>query len=63
MAHQYKEDWGRDRRSLKLCLTLNIVYFVVELLGGIWTNSLALISDALKKLMPVPIFVHYSNNC
>jgi cobalt-zinc-cadmium efflux system protein len=37
---------GRDRRSLKICLLLNAVFFLVELGGGIWTNSLALISDA-----------------
>ena len=46
MAHEHKDDWIRDRRSLKLCLIFNAVFFVVELLGGIWTNSLALISDA-----------------
>ncbi len=42
-----KEDHqARDRRSLILSLILNSAFFVVELVGGIWTNSLALISDA-----------------
>lgn len=36
----------RDRRSLILSLTLVLSFFLVELIGGIWTNSLALVSDA-----------------
>ncbi len=36
----------RDRRGLILSLILAVVFFLVELVGGIWTNSLALISDA-----------------
>jgi cobalt-zinc-cadmium efflux system protein len=36
----------RDRRGLFLSLLLVAVFFLVELLGGLWTNSLALISDA-----------------
>ena len=36
----------QDRRGLILSLILVFSYFLVELLGGIWTNSLALISDA-----------------
>jgi cobalt-zinc-cadmium efflux system protein len=46
MAHEHNADWIQDRHNLKLCLIFNAVFFVVELLGGIWTNSLALISDA-----------------
>ncbi len=46
MAHDYKDNSLRDRRSLKLCLILNGIFFLVELGGGLWTNSLALISDA-----------------
>jgi cobalt-zinc-cadmium efflux system protein len=45
MAHEHRHA-GRDRRSLKICLWLNAVFFLVELGGGIWTDSLALISDA-----------------
>jgi cobalt-zinc-cadmium efflux system protein len=36
----------KDRRRLILSLILVFGYFLVELVGGIWTNSLALISDA-----------------
>jgi cobalt-zinc-cadmium efflux system protein len=37
---------SRDRRGLMLSLILVFGFFLVELIGGIWTNSLALISDA-----------------
>jgi cobalt-zinc-cadmium efflux system protein len=46
MAPEHKNNSLRDRRSLKLCLILNGIFFLVELGGGLWTNSLALISDA-----------------
>ena len=46
MAHECKNHRARDRRSLKLSLIFNAGFFLVELAGGIWTNSLALISDA-----------------
>lgn len=46
MVHEPLGDSLRDRSSLKICLILNATFFVVELVGGIWTNSLALISDA-----------------
>ncbi len=37
---------AQDRRGLLLSLILAFIFFLVELVGGIWTNSLALISDA-----------------
>lgn len=37
----------RDQRRLVLVLVLVLGYAVVELLGGFWTDSLALLSDAL----------------
>ena len=46
MAPELRENWIQDRRRLMLCLLFNSIFFIVELLGGIWTNSLALISDA-----------------
>jgi len=36
----------KNRRSLVLALTITAIFFVVELIGGILTNSLALLSDA-----------------
>ena len=37
---------SREARCLKLALAITSVYFVAEVLGGIFTNSLALLSDA-----------------
>ena len=37
---------GRDRRSLALVFGLNLVILVIEVLGGIASNSLALLADA-----------------
>ena len=36
----------RNRRALALALTITAVYLVVEVVGGLLTNSLALLSDA-----------------
>jgi len=40
-------------RSLLFAFVLNLVYFVVELAGGFWTGSLALLSDAGHMLTDV----------
>jgi cobalt-zinc-cadmium efflux system protein len=46
MSEANQNHQSRDRRALTLSLIFNFGYFLVELVGGIWTNSLALISDA-----------------
>lgn len=43
-AHRYVRKRGKSR--LRLVLVLTSLFFVVEVLGGLWTNSLALLSDA-----------------
>ena len=35
-----------DSRRLALALAITAIYFFAEVLGGLWTNSLALLSDA-----------------
>ena len=42
--HQRNRD--RDRRALAITLAITATYCLVELVGGILTNSLALLSDA-----------------
>ena len=42
-----------DRRALGWALRLTAVFCVVELIGGWWTNSLALLSDAVHMLTDV----------
>jgi cobalt-zinc-cadmium efflux system protein len=39
----------RERR-VKLAAFLNIVFTIIEIVGGFWTNSLAILSDALHDL-------------
>lgn len=43
----------QGRRQLALSLGLTAIFFVVELAGGFWTNSLALIGDAGHMLSDV----------
>ncbi|MDA2933045.1 cation transporter, partial [Acidobacteria bacterium AH-259-D05] len=33
-------------RSLRMALLITVTFMFVELLGGLWTNSLALLADA-----------------
>lgn len=46
LLHHPAERHGQDTRTLKIVLVLTTGFFFVELFGGIWTNSLALLSDA-----------------
>lgn len=39
-------DYDREG-NIKLAIFLNVCFTIIELIGGIWTNSLAIISDAL----------------
>ena len=34
-------------QNIKLAVLLNITFTVIEILGGLWTNSLTILSDAL----------------
>jgi cobalt-zinc-cadmium efflux system protein len=43
-THGFVRDIGKSR--LRLVLVLTALFFVAEVLGGLWTNSLALLSDA-----------------
>jgi len=44
------EDQKEREKNLGISIVLNAVIFIVELVGGIFTNSLALISDSLHNL-------------
>jgi cobalt-zinc-cadmium efflux system protein len=44
------EEQHKIEKSLGISIVLNAVIFIVELVGGIFTNSLALISDSLHNL-------------
>ncbi|MGH9339338.1 MAG: cation diffusion facilitator family transporter [Acidobacteriota bacterium] len=42
----FEDGQGRGIRALKLALAITVVFMVTEFVGGLWTNSLALLADA-----------------
>jgi cobalt-zinc-cadmium efflux system protein len=44
---------GHDAARIRIALLLTLAFFVVELVGGWWTNSLALLSDAVHMFTDV----------
>ena len=46
MSQHHDHTHGANKKVLKFSFIIISVYMVVELAGGIWTNSLALLSDA-----------------
>lgn len=44
---------GRNKRSLTVVFLLTLAYLVVEVVGGLWTGSLALLADAGHMLTDV----------
>ena len=44
---------AENRRALWIVFGLTFTYFIVEVVGGLWTNSLALLSDAAHMLTDV----------
>ena len=50
MGHQRDKNISESNRSLILATVLNLLITVVEIIGGILSNSLALLSDALHNL-------------
>jgi cobalt-zinc-cadmium efflux system protein len=45
-SHGHNHSAGANERSLKIALALTTTFLVVELVAGVITQSLALISDA-----------------
>src|SRR6266436_9215689 len=55
-AHRHRPAHG-NRRRLSIVLLLTAVYMVAELLGGLWTGSLALLADAGHMLADVAALI------
>lgn len=49
MAHEHQHTHG-STGNIKVAFFLNLAFTVFEIIGGIWTNSLAITSDALHDL-------------
>ena len=45
--HHHKED---SEKGLTIAFFLNLIFTIIEIIGGIYTNSLAILSDALHDL-------------
>ncbi|KAG0233018.1 hypothetical protein BGX31_004958 [Mortierella sp. GBA43] len=48
---------ARDKRRLQIAIGLCSTFFVVELIGGLWSDSLALLSDSFHLLTDITSFV------
>lgn len=48
MGHHHKHD--RGTKNLRLAFFLNLTFTIVEVIGGIYTNSIAILSDAVHDL-------------
>lgn len=53
MAHNHAGSQNSNERSLLLALGLTFLFFIAEIVGGILTQSLALISDAAHMLTDI----------
>ncbi|MFB6078080.1 MAG: cation diffusion facilitator family transporter [Halarchaeum sp.] len=49
-GHGHSHDHGGNRRALLIALAINTVFFVVELAGALYANSLTLLADAAHML-------------
>jgi cobalt-zinc-cadmium efflux system protein len=49
MSHDH-DHHGNELGNIRLAFFLNIVFTVFEIIGGLWTNSLAIMADAIHDL-------------
>ena len=50
MAHNHSHQHGGSTKNLKIAFFINIGFTCLEIVGGFFTNSIAIISDALHDL-------------
>lgn len=50
MTHQHHHHDHNDADNIKVAFILNLLFTILEIVGGIWTNSMAIVSDALHDL-------------
>ncbi len=57
-THKHRHDHvPRSRKRLSIVLVLTAIYMIAELLGGLWTGSLALLADAGHMLADVAALI------
>lgn len=47
MAHNHSHSHSNAEKNISVAFVLNAVFVVIEVVGGIWTNSIAILTDAL----------------
>ncbi|MGL5318561.1 MAG: cation transporter, partial [Bacteroidales bacterium] len=47
MAHDHDHHSKNAMRNISFAFYLNLIFSLIELIGGIYTNSIAILSDAL----------------
>ncbi|KAF9351371.1 hypothetical protein BGX26_010599 [Mortierella sp. AD094] len=57
MSLEAKRESERDKKRLKIAIGLCSTFFVVELFGGLWSESLALLSDSFHLLTDITSFI------
>src|SRR5512137_1888967 len=51
MGHDHHHNHHHsDLGNIRLAFFLNLVFTVLEIIGGLWTNSLAILADAIHDL-------------
>jgi cobalt-zinc-cadmium efflux system protein len=50
MGHEHHHDHNHDTKNIKWAFFLNLLFTVVEIIGGLFTNSVAIMADALHDL-------------
>lgn len=48
MAHDYNHQ--NKQKNIKTAFLLNLTFTIIEIIGGLWTNSMAILSDAVHDL-------------
>ncbi|KAG0368751.1 hypothetical protein BGZ54_001233 [Gamsiella multidivaricata] len=57
MLLETQKESERDKKRLKIAIGLCGTFFVIELLGGLWSDSLALLSDSFHLLTDITSFI------
>lgn len=50
MGHHHEHHQHSGDQNIKVAFLLNLAFTMIEIVGGIWTNSMAILSDALHDL-------------
>ncbi len=50
MSHHHAHDHNKDVKNIKVAFFLNFSFSLIELVGGAFTNSIAILSDAIHDL-------------